>query len=115
MTRANVIQIGILILALGGLGYKAFTWLGFEGASAGIASESVLVFLVVGWTASYLFRVVRGNMTFMEQRRRYRKSYDELTTNELQARLDSMSEDEKNLLIQELENDKNNSNGESEL
>ena len=44
---------------------------GFEGFSAGIAAQALLVVIVVVWTGSYLFRVVTGQMTYMDQRRRY--------------------------------------------
>ena len=43
--------------------------------------------LVVVWTSSYLFRVVTGRMTYMQQRRRYRSEYDQLTAQQLQERL----------------------------
>ena len=85
MTRLNVLLIGLLVLVLGGVGYGAFTAAGFEDASAGIAAEAVLIVIVVVWTGSYLFRVVTGKMTYMEQRRRYRNGYDQLTDDELQA------------------------------
>ena len=48
----------------------------FEEFDAGIAASVVLLVVVVGWTATYLTRVVTGKMTFMEQRRRYRSAYD---------------------------------------
>ena len=107
MTRVKVIQLGLGVFALGGLGYLAFRLIGFQGGSAGIASEALLVLIVLGWTGSYLFRVVSGRMTFMEQRRRYRKAYEELTTSELQARFASLPEDEQIRLMKELESDNN--------
>ncbi len=105
LTRANVIQLGLSVLLLGLLGYGFFRLIGFEGPSAGIAAEAILVLLVFGWTGSYLLRVFTGNMTFIEQRKRYRESYEKLTTAELQARFESMSEDEQVRLIKDLEND----------
>ncbi|MCP4972086.1 MAG: DUF3007 family protein [Prochlorococcus sp.] len=107
MTRAKVIQLGLAVLALGGLGYEVFSLLGFDAASAGIAAEALLFAVVVVWTGSYLLRVVTGKMTYMEQRRRYRESYENLTTAELQARFDAMSEQEQMALLEELEHETN--------
>ena len=70
MTRGKVLLVGLAVLALGGVGYVAFDAAGFEGFSAGIAAQAVLVLIVMVWTGSYLFRVVTGRMTYMEQRRR---------------------------------------------
>ncbi len=99
-----------MILGLGGIGYFAFRLSGLESLPAGIASEAVLVLLVVGWTISYLVRVVTGNMTFIEQRRRYREVYEELTNSELSRLLEAMPENERNTLLAELENKKKISN-----
>ena len=107
MTRSKVLLIGLSVFALGGLGYLGLRYIGFQGSSAGIASEALLFLIVFGWTGSYLFRVVSGKMTFMEQRRRYRKAYEELTTSELQARFAALPEDEQIKLMKEIENDKN--------
>ncbi|MEB3159699.1 MAG: DUF3007 family protein [Synechococcus sp.] len=102
MTRLNVLLVGLLVLVLGGIGYGAFSAAGFEDASAGIAAEAVLVVIVVVWTGSYLFRVVTGKMTYMEQRRRYREGYDEITDAQLQARFDALSPEEQQALLREI-------------
>ncbi len=107
MTRAKVLQLGLLILLLGGVGYFCFLTLGFDEASAGIAAEAVLVLIVFGWTGSYFFRVITGKMTFIEQRKRYRKVYDQLTNSKLQAKFDEMSEEDQLRLIKEIEEEKN--------
>ncbi len=60
MTRGKVLLIGLAVLLLGGLGQVCFQAAGFEGFSAGIAAEALLVVIVVVWTSSYLFRVVTG-------------------------------------------------------
>jgi hypothetical protein len=44
-------------------------------------------------------------MTFSEQRRIYRKTYDALTTAELQARFDALPAEEQARLLAELEGD----------
>ena len=102
MSRLNVLLVGLLVLVLGGVGYGVFNAVGFEGASAGIAAEAVLVVIVVLWTGSYLFRVVTGNMTYMEQRRRYREEYDQITDAQLQERFEALSPDEQQALLEQL-------------
>tara|TARA_Y100001968_G_scaffold301018_1_gene312964 strand:+ start:277 stop:636 length:360 start_codon:yes stop_codon:yes gene_type:complete len=114
-TRANVLQLGLLILVLGGLGYGFFKFLGFEDISAGIAAEAVLILIVIGWTSSYLLRVVSGKMTFMEQRKRYRQAYEQITEKELQQSFDGLSEKEQMLLLKELEKEKKIINSKSDL
>ena len=99
MTRAKVFQIGFVVFILGGLGYEAFQVLGFESISAGIAAQSVLILIVLGWTASYLFRVFSGNMTFMEQRKRYRDAYEKLTDEKIMEKFEAMTEEEKIKLL----------------
>ena len=90
MTRGRVLLIGLAVLALGGLGSIGFRAAGLEGFSAGIAAQALLVMIVIIWTGS-LFAVT-GNMTFMEQRRRYRAVYDEQTSQDLEASFDALSE-----------------------
>ena len=99
MTRAGVLKLGLGLLLTGGLGYWLFQALGLEGFSAGIAAEALLVVVVVVWTSSYLFRVVTGRMTYMQQRRRYRSGYDELTAQQLQDRFDAMTPEQQEALM----------------
>ncbi len=105
MTRANVIQIGLYALLLGALGYAVFRFIGFEGASAGIAAEAMLVLVILVWIGSYLFRVVTGKMTFNEQRKRYLQAYEKITNAEIQAKFDAMSEEDQLKLLEELKDD----------
>lgn len=107
MTKANVLQLGLLLFLLGGLAYFTFLFYGFDLTKAGIASESVLVLLLLTWILSYFFRVVTGKMTFMEQRKRYRSQYQQITDRELEARFDSMSNEDKIRFFKELEKDNN--------
>ena len=106
MTRAKVFQIGLIVFILGGLGYEAFQLLGFESISAGIAAQSILILIVFGWTASYLLRVFSGNMTFMEQRKRYREAYEKLTDEKIREKFESMSETEKMKLLKTIDEEK---------
>ena len=95
MTRAKVFQIGLIFFILGGLGYEVFQLIGLESISAGIATQTLLILIIFGWTASYLLRVFSGNMTFMEQRKRYRKAYEKLTDEKIREKFEAMTEDEK--------------------
>ena len=95
MTRAKVFQIGLLFFLLGGFGYEVFQFLGLESISAGIATQSILILIIFAWTASYLFRVFSGNMTFMEQRKRYREAYEKLTDEKILQKFEAMTEGEK--------------------
>ena len=113
MTRGRVLLIGLAVLALGGLGSIGFRAAGLEGFSAGIAAQALLVMIVIIWTGSYLFRVVTGNMTFMEQRRRYRAVYDEQTSQDLEARFDALSEAEQQALLRRIGADEDKSTADS--
>ena len=103
MTRSKVFQIGFIVFVLGGLVYEMFQLFGFESISAGIASQSILILIVFAWTASYLFRVFTGNMTFMEQRKRYREAYEKLTDEKIMEKFNSLTEEEKIELIKKIE------------
>ena len=103
MTRAKVFQIGLIVFLLGGLGFEVFQIFGFESISAGIATQLILILIIFAWTASYLFRVFSGNMTFMEQRKRYMEAYKNLTDEKIQKKLDSMTEEEKLDLLKTVE------------
>jgi hypothetical protein len=102
ISRGTALLAGLAVFAIGGLGYWGFQAAGFEGFSAGIAAQAVLVVIVLGWTGSYLLRVVTGNMTYMEQRRRYRDLYDAATDDALQQRFDALSPAEQEQLLREL-------------
>ncbi len=102
MTRGKVLLIGLAVLLLGGLGQVGFQAAGFEGFSAGIAAEALLVVIVVVWTSSYLFRVVTGQMTYMDQRRRYREVYDKQEAEALQARFDALPQEEQQELLRKI-------------
>ena len=101
MNRAQAILLGVGVFALGGIGYALFQANGLEGFSAGIATSAVLTVLVLGWTGSYLFRALTGNMTYMQQRRSYRQAYDTMTNEQLQSKFDALSPDEQERLLRE--------------
>ena len=103
MTRAKVFQIGLIVFALGGFGYEVFQLFGFESIKAGIASQVIIVLIIFAWTASYLFRVFSGNMTFMEQRKRYRDAYEKLTEEKIREKFEAMTDEEKIKLLKTVE------------
>tara|TARA_B100000965_G_C18947866_1_gene480146 strand:- start:126 stop:452 length:327 start_codon:yes stop_codon:yes gene_type:complete len=103
LTRARVFQIGLIVFALGGIGFELFQLIGFESISAGIAAQSILILVIFAWTVSYLFRVFTGNMTFMEQRKRYREAYEKVTDKKILEKFNSMTEEEKIELMRTVE------------
>ena len=103
MTRAKVFQIGLIVFVLGGFGYEVFQLFGFESISAGIATQSILILIIFVWTASYLFRVFSGNMTFMEQRKRYRVAYEKFTDEKIREKFEAMTDEEKIQLLNNVE------------
>lgn len=107
MTRTKVFQIGLSVFIFGGVVYELFQFFGLESISAGIAAQSILILIICLWTASYLFRVFTGNMTFMEQRKRYRKAYEEMTEEKIKEKFEAMSPEEKTALIEDLEKETN--------
>ena len=102
MTKGQSLLLGLAVLGLGALGYGLFQASGVEGFSAGIAASSLLMVLVLGWTASYLLRAVTGNMTYMQQRRSYRSAYDAHTTEVLQRKFDALSPEEQQQLLDQV-------------
>ena len=102
MTRGRALLLCLGLFLLGGAGYAGLRIAGVDGMAAGIAAEALLIAAVVLWTGSYLVRIVSGRMTFMEQRRRYRSAYDNLTTEALRARFASLSPDEQAALLREV-------------
>ena len=110
MTRANVFQIGLIVFILGGLGYEIFQLFGFESISAGIATQLILILIIFIWTVSYLFRVFSGNMTFMEQRKRYREAYEKFTDKKIREKFETMTEEEKMELLKTVEEESSEKN-----
>jgi hypothetical protein len=87
MRRIDVIGIGIGVFLIGGGLYGAFRIAGFDGLSAGVWSQVIFVAGLLGWVATYLFRVVTSNMTYGQQLKDYETAV-------LQKRLDEMSPEE---------------------
>ncbi|TGG79480.1 MAG: DUF3007 family protein [Aphanocapsa feldmannii 288cV] len=102
MTRGHVILIGLGFLALGALGLALFQLAGLEDAQAGIWAEALLVLIVCGWVLSYALRVVKGDMTFMQMRRRYREGYDAAVDARVKASFEALSAQEQERLLREV-------------
>ncbi len=95
MRRIDVITISLGIFATGGIIYLVFQAIGFDGLSAGVWSQALLVIGVLAWTATYLFRVANKDMTYNQQL----KDYEDAV---LQKRLEEMTPEELEKLQQEI-------------
>ena len=101
MTRAQALLLGLAVFGLGAAGYGAFRASGLDGFSPGIAASALLMVIVLVWTATYLFRVVTGRMTYLEQRRLHRASANALSDDELMQRFQSLPPEEQERLLAE--------------
>ena len=103
MRRIDVIAIGISVFAAGGVICLFFRAVGFDGVSAGIWSQSLLLAGLVGWTLTYLFRVMGRNMTYNRQVKDYENAV-------LQKRLEAITPEELEKLQQEIAREQSTSN-----
>ena len=102
MTKGKVIQIGLLISLLGLLSYKLLPHFGINNFATNTISNFILIAIVITWVLSYVFRVVNGKMTFMEQRKRYRKEYEKIVSDKLEIKFNSLSIEEQEKLMDDL-------------
>ena len=103
MTKLKVLQLGVFIAIIGFFCYKFAPFLGLSEISTSSISNLILITIVLVWVSSYLFRVINGNMTFMEQRKRYRQLYEEKFTEKLEKKFELLSNDEQKKLLEELD------------
>ena len=103
MTKGKVVQIGFLISLLGILSYKLLPQFGIDNFTAGTISNFFLIVIVITWVSSYIFRVLNGKMTFMEQRKRYRKEYEKVVNDKLETKFNSLSKEEQQKLMEDLD------------
>ena len=103
MTKGKVVQIGFLISLLGILSYKLAPQFGIDNFTTSTISNFILILIVITWVSSYVFRVVNGKMTFMEQRKRYRKEYEKIVNDKLEIKFNSLSKEEQEKLMKDLE------------
>ena len=103
MTKAKVVQIGILVSLIGLFSYKLAPQFGIDNFTASTISSCILILIVVTWVSSYIHRVVNGKMTFMEQRKRYRKDYEKVVNDKLETKFNELSKEEQEKLMEDLE------------
>ena len=103
MTKGKVIQIGLFISLIGLIGYKFSPQIGIDNLTATTLSSCILIMIVITWVTSYVYRVVNGKMTFMEQRKRYRKEYEKVVNDKLVTKFNSLSKEEQQKLMEDLE------------
>ena len=103
MTKLKVLQLGVLLATLGFFSYKFAIYIGLSELSKISISNFILITIVLIWVFSYLSRVINGNMTFMEQRKRYRKLYEKKFTEKLEKKFELLPNDEQKKLLEELD------------
>ena len=103
MTKGKVIQIGLFISLIGLISYEFASQIGIENFTATTLSSCILILIVITWVTSYVYRVVNGKMTFMEQRKRYRKEYEKVVNDKLETKFNSLSKEEQQKLMEDLE------------
>ena len=103
MSKVKVVQIGILISLLGFISYKSVAEFGIDNFTASTISSCILILIVITWVASYVYRVVNGKMTFMEQRKRYRKEYEKVMNDKLESKFNALAKEDQDKLMEELE------------
>ena len=103
MTKGKVIQIGIFFLLIGLISYELVPQVGINNFTATTISSCILIIIVITWVTSYVYRVVNGKMTFMEQRKRYRKEYEKVVNDRLETKFNALSKEEQEKLMKDLE------------
>ena len=103
MTKGKVVQIGLLISLLGLLSYKLVSQFDIDNFTASTISNFILIVIVIIWVTSYFLRVLNGKMTFMEQRKRYRKEYEKIVNDKLEIKYNSLSKEQQKKLMEDLE------------
>ncbi|MBO8218767.1 DUF3007 family protein [Prochlorococcus marinus] len=103
MTKGKVVQIGIFVSLIGLISYKFAPQIGIDDFTASTISSCILILIVITWVTSYVYRVVNGKMTFIEQRKRYRKEYEKVVNDKLETKFNSLSQEEQERLIEDLE------------
>ena len=103
MTKGKVIQIGIIVTLIGLISYEFSPQFGIDNFTASTISSCILILIVITWVTSYVYRVINGKMTFMEQRKRYRKEYEKVINDKLETKFNSLSKDAQEKLMEDLE------------
>jgi len=95
MRRIDVILITLGLSLGGGLVYGVLQFLGFKDFNAGLGTQIVLILVLLGWTMSYLVRVVNQKMTLNQQLDDYKLAV-------LQKRYEALSPEERAALDAEV-------------
>jgi len=103
LTKGKVIQIGFLFALIGFLILKVLPFIGYTELTTSSISNILLIFIVFLWVMSYVSRVITGNMTFMEQRKRYRAQYEKIIDEKLKSKFNSLPSEEQERLLEEIE------------
>ena len=103
MTKGKVIQIGLFISLIGLISYKFAPEIGINNFTTTTISSFILFLIVITWVSSYVYRVINGKMTFMEQRKRYRKEYEKVVNDKLETKFNALSKEEQQKLMEDLE------------
>ena len=103
MTNGKVLQIGIFVSLIGLISYEFAPQIGIDNFTASTISSCILILIVITWVTSYVYRVVNGKMTFMEQRKRYRKEYEKVVNDKLETKFNALSKEEQEKLMEDLE------------
>ena len=103
MTKGKIVQIGIFFSFIGLISYELAPQIGIDNFTASTISSCVLILIVISWVSSYVYRVVNGKMTFMEQRKRYRKEYEKVVNDKLEIKFNALSKEEQQKLLEDLE------------
>ena len=103
MTKGKVIQIGFLLSLIGFFTLKVLPLIGYNELTTSSISNIFLIVIFFLWVMSYVFRVMTGNMTFMEQRKRYRAKYEKIIDEKLKRKFNSLSSEEQEKLLEAIE------------
>jgi len=101
LTKGKVVQIGILISLLGLISYVFAPQIGIDNFTASTISSCILILIVISWVSTYVYRVVNGKMTFMEQRKRYRKEYEKVFNDKIETEFNALPKEEQEKLMED--------------
>jgi len=103
LTKGKVVQIGIFFSLIGLISYELAPQIGIDNFTVSTISSFILILIVIAWVSSYVYRVVNGKMTFMEQRKRYRKEYEKVVNDKLETKFNALSKEEQEKIMEDLE------------
>tara|TARA_B100000886_G_scaffold8121_1_gene5206 strand:+ start:211 stop:531 length:321 start_codon:yes stop_codon:yes gene_type:complete len=103
LTKVKVIQLGLFFSFIGLFSYGFAQNNGIDNFTVSTISNCILILIVVIWVTSYVYRVVNGKMTFMEQRKRYRKEYEKVVNDKLETKFNALSKEDQKKLMEDLE------------